>query len=98
MGIFSSGPFGAWRTPDESSPLVSVHATATGHELTIRPGADIGDLVAILADLPAEAFFTEHFGDVDAVLVFRNIPLAGALVPAVVAPSTDPAAAGATRP
>jgi uncharacterized repeat protein (TIGR03917 family) len=98
MGIFSSGDHGAWRTPAESSPLVSVHATATGVELTIRPGADIGDLVAILADLPAEAFFTEHFGDVDAILVFRNIPAAGALVPAIVTPSADPAAAGAPRP
>jgi len=98
MGIFSSGGHGAWRTPGEDSPLVSVHATSTGHELTIRPGADIGDLVAIFVDLPADAFFTEHFGDVDAVLVFRNIPEAPALVPAVVRPSADPAAAGATRP
>jgi uncharacterized repeat protein (TIGR03917 family) len=97
VGIFSSGDHGAWRTPGEDLPFVSVQPTDTGHELTIRPGADIGDLVAILADLPPEAFFTEHFGDVDAVLVFRIIPAAGALVPAIVGPSTDPAAAGTAR-
>ncbi len=97
MPIFSSGSFGAWRTPGDDSPLVAVHATAHGHELTIRPGADIGDLVAILADLPADAFFTEHFGDVDAILVFRNVPGADALVPAGAAPSADPAAASASR-
>jgi uncharacterized repeat protein (TIGR03917 family) len=98
MGIFSSGAFGAWRTPDSDSPLVSVHPTRTGHELTIRPGADIGDLAAILAGLPADAFLTEHFGDVDVILVFRNVPEAGALVPAGAMPSADPEAAGATRP
>jgi uncharacterized repeat protein (TIGR03917 family) len=98
MSIFSSGGTGAWRTPGEDSALVAVHATALGHELTIRPGADIGDLVAILVGLPADAFFTEHFGDVDAVLVFRNVPGADALVPAGAAPSTDPAAASVSRP
>jgi uncharacterized repeat protein (TIGR03917 family) len=98
MHIFSSGGFGAWRTPGGDSPLVSVHATDTGHELTVRPGADVGDLVAILAGLPVDAFFTEHFGDVDAILVFRNVPTDPALVRAGAAPSTDPAAAGVARP
>ncbi|WP_045875085.1 hypothetical protein [Pseudofrankia sp. DC12] len=98
MDIFSSGGFGAWRTPGGNSPLVAVHATATGHELTIRPGADIGDLAAILADLPADAFFTEHFGDVDAVLVFRNVPEDPALVRAGATPPAEPAAASIARP
>ncbi|WP_007508761.1 hypothetical protein [Pseudofrankia saprophytica] len=98
MPIFSSGGFGAWRTPGDDSPLVSTQTTDTGHELTIRPGADVGDLVAILADLPPDAFFTEHFGDIDVVLVFRHLPGTPALVPAGVAPSTDPAAAGVSRP
>jgi len=98
MPIFSSDGFGAWRTPGDDAPLVSAQATDTGHELTIRPGADVGDLVAILVDLPTDAFFTEHFGDIDVVLVFRHVPGASALVPAGALPSTDPAAAGATLP
>ncbi|WP_018635886.1 hypothetical protein [Parafrankia elaeagni] len=99
MSIFSSGNFGAWRTPGGDSPLVATHVTHTGdHELTIRPGADVGDLVAILATLPADAFFTEHFGDVDAVLVFRQVPGLPAMVPANGKPSADPAAASLPRP
>ncbi|WP_131764620.1 hypothetical protein [Candidatus Protofrankia californiensis] len=98
MPIFSSGGFGAWRTPGGDSPLVAVRATDTGgHELTIRPGADVGDLVAVLTDLPPDAFFTEHFGDVDAVLIFRCVPGAPAAVPAVPNPSTGPAAASVFR-
>ncbi|KPM54686.1 hypothetical protein ACG83_14540 [Frankia sp. R43] len=99
MNIFSSNGFGAWRTPGGDSPLVASHTTSTGdHELTIRPGADVGDLVAILATLPADAFFTEHFGDVDAVLVFRQVPGLPAMVPANGNPAADPAAASLPRP
>ncbi|WP_250291452.1 hypothetical protein [Frankia sp. CiP1_Cm_nod1] len=98
MPIFSSGSFGAWRTPGGDSPLVAVRATDTGHELTIRPGADVGDLAAILADLPADSFFTEHFGDVDAVLVFHRVPGLPATVPAGPHPSADPVAASVPRP
>ncbi|EFC83302.1 hypothetical protein [Parafrankia sp. EUN1f] len=99
MSIFSSGNFGAWRTPGGDSPLVASRVTGAGdHELTIRPGADVGDLVAILATLPADAFFTEHFGDVNAVLVFRQVPGLPAMVPARGEPSADPAAASITRP
>jgi uncharacterized repeat protein (TIGR03917 family) len=99
VNIFSSGNFGAWRTPGGDSPLVATHKTNTGdHELTIRPGADVGDLAAILANLPADAFFTEHYGDVNAVLVFRQVPGLPAMVPANGNPSTDPAAANISRP
>src|SRR4051812_30881328 len=98
MPIFSSGGFGAWRTPGDDSPLVSTQTTDTGHELTIRPGADIGDLVAILTDPPPAPFFPEPSGDIDVVLVSRPLPGAPALVPAGATPSTDPTAAGVTRP
>jgi uncharacterized repeat protein (TIGR03917 family) len=99
MSIFSSGDFGAWRTPGGDAPLVAVSVTGTGdHELAIRPGADVGDLVAILGTLPADAFFTEHFGDVDAVLVFRQVPGLPATVAVDGQPSADPAAARVIRP
>jgi uncharacterized repeat protein (TIGR03917 family) len=48
--------------------------SAGDRELTIRPGADALDLVAALAAIPAGAIFTDHFGDVDIVLVFRQNP------------------------
>ena len=100
MPIFSSGPFGAWRTPSSGeSPLVAARTTSTGdHELTIRLGADIGDLVAVLTSLPADAFFTEHYGDVDAILVFRPVPGVPATAPAGDTPPAGPAAAHVTAP
>ncbi|WP_018506241.1 hypothetical protein [Parafrankia discariae] len=99
MSIFSSGGFGAWRTPgDGDSPLIAARTLDTGeHELTIRPGADVGDLVAILGTLPADAFFTEHFGDVDAVLVFRQVPGESATAPVTAKLSGGPGAASITR-
>jgi uncharacterized repeat protein (TIGR03917 family) len=42
--------------------------------VTVQPGADVADLVGVLGTIPATAIFTEHYGDVDAVLVFRPIP------------------------
>ncbi|SQD95655.1 conserved hypothetical protein [Parafrankia sp. Ea1.12] len=99
MPIFPSGSFGAWRTPgDGGSALVSVRSTDTGYELLVRPGADVGDLMAILAGLPVDAFFTEHFGDVDAVLAFRRVPGLSATVLDGWNPLTGPAAAGVPRP
>lgn len=99
MPIFSSGSHGAWRTPGDDHPLISTRVDHNGeHELTIRPGADIGDLVALLATLPPDAFFTEHFGDVDAVLIFRPVPGLPATTPADGKPSADPAAASVPRP
>ncbi|ABD10415.1 hypothetical protein ThrDRAFT_03761 [Frankia casuarinae] len=99
MNIFSSGNFGAWRTPGGDSPLVATRTTDSGdHTLTIRPGADVGDLAVILGDLPADAVFAEHFGDVDLVLIFRQDPGLSAVVPANANPSTGPAAASVPRP
>ncbi|SQE00613.1 MULTISPECIES: hypothetical protein [unclassified Parafrankia] len=99
MPIFPSGHSGAWRTPGEDSPLVGTRVLDTGeHELTIRPGADIGDLLAILATLPPDAFFTEHFGDVDVALVFHQVPGDPVAVPAGQEPSAGPTAARAIRP
>jgi uncharacterized repeat protein (TIGR03917 family) len=99
MSIFSSDGFGAWRTPgDGESPLIAARTLDTGeHELTIRPGADIGDLAAILATMPMDAFFTEHFGDVDAILVFQRMPDLPATVPTGGTPSAGPAAASVPR-
>ncbi|TCJ33330.1 hypothetical protein [Parafrankia sp. BMG5.11] len=98
MPIFPSGSFGAWRTPGNGeNPLVSVRATDTGYELLVRPGADVGDLMAILAGLPVDAFFTEHFGDVDAVLVFRRVPGLSATVLDGWDPSAGPAVASVPR-
>nr|WP_238428327.1 hypothetical protein [Frankia nepalensis] len=55
--------------------MVTIHTRRDGdRELTIRPGADAIDLVAALAALPPGAIFTEHFGDLDVVLVFRHNP------------------------
>ncbi|OAA22245.1 hypothetical protein UG55_10145 [Frankia sp. EI5c] len=100
MPIFSSGGFGAWRTPGGGeSPLIAARERGTGElVLTIRPGADVGDLVAVLGALPADAFFTEHFGDVNAVLVFRQVPGDSAGLPVAVDPSAGPAAASVPLP
>ncbi|CAO5228351.1 hypothetical protein [Frankia sp. AgKG'84/4] len=97
MPIFSSGPHGAWRTPGDDHPLISARADHNGdHAVILRPGADIGDLVALLTTLPPAAFFTEHFGDVDVVLIFRPVPGDPATVPAGETNPPDPAAAHAT--
>jgi uncharacterized repeat protein (TIGR03917 family) len=59
-----------------------VHVTRTGdREVTIRPGADPSAVAAALGTVPADTVFTEHHGDVDAVLVFRPIPRLPATVP-----------------
>ncbi|ABW14891.1 conserved hypothetical protein [Parafrankia sp. EAN1pec] len=98
MSIFSSGNFGAWRTPGGDSPLAATRTTDSGdHTLTIRPGADVGDLAAVLGAMPADAVFSEHFGDVDLVLIFRQDPGVSAIVPAGANPSAGPAAASVPR-
>ncbi|OHV40824.1 MULTISPECIES: hypothetical protein [Pseudofrankia] len=75
MDIFPFDDATPWRTPETGPALVYVRATPDGdRELTIRPGADAIDLVAALATLPPGVIFLEHFGDVDAVLVFRQNP------------------------
>jgi len=82
MGIFSFDDATPWRTPETGPALVLVHVASTGEcEVTIHPGADAEDIVAALAFLPPGAVFTEHFNDVEAVLVFRVNP-AGPPAPA----------------
>ncbi|KJE21496.1 hypothetical protein FF36_04184 [Frankia torreyi] len=99
MPIFSSDAHGAWRTPGDDHPMLLARVDHNGdHELTIRPGADIGDLVALLATLPPDAFFTEHYGDVDATLIFRPVPERPATTPTGGSPTAGPAAASVTRP
>ncbi|SQD94581.1 conserved hypothetical protein [Parafrankia sp. Ea1.12] len=100
MPIFSSGGFGAWRTPGNGdSPFVATRSLDDGTlALTVHPGADVGDLTAILTTLPADAFFTEHFGDVETTLIFQRVPGDSAVAPAVVMPSAGPAAASVTHP
>lgn len=46
---------------------------AVDHELTLRPGASPQALADLLGDVPADACFVEHFGDVDLTVVFREV-------------------------
>jgi uncharacterized repeat protein (TIGR03917 family) len=87
-----------WRTPPTGPALVTVHTDRHGNrELTIRPGADTVDVVAALAVLPVGAISTEHFGDVHAILVFRDNPAGPPTPPAGVpaVPATPRTPAGA---
>jgi uncharacterized repeat protein (TIGR03917 family) len=98
MGIFSSGDPGLWRTPETGPALVLVTLLPTGEcEVTIHPGADVEDVTAALAVLPAGAVFVEHFNDVEAVLLFRRNP-AGPPAPEGIppVPGSPLVAAGAT--
>jgi uncharacterized repeat protein (TIGR03917 family) len=52
----------------------------TGFEITLRPGAAPDDLADRLRLIPPTMLFTEAFGDLDLVLVFRGEP--GASAPA----------------
>jgi uncharacterized repeat protein (TIGR03917 family) len=64
-----------------------VHITRTGdREVTIHPGADPSAVAAALGTVPTDTVFTEHHGDVDAVLVFRKIPEVPATIPNGVGP------------
>lgn len=72
--------------PDPGRPLLTVRCTRHGdYEITLRPGADAGELAAAAAGLPSDAVFVDHVGDIDARLVFRPIPRL---------PGDPPAAAG----
>lgn len=86
--------------PSQLPPLPQrVTVRAAGPESTeviLRPGADRADLIDALAWLPDNAYFYDHFGDVELVLVFRRIPAGGAAIapaPAGLPPAGDPAAA-----
>jgi uncharacterized repeat protein (TIGR03917 family) len=74
MDIFPSSG-NPWRTPREGQPLTSARQNQHGdHEVTVKPGADVAELVGVLGTIPANSIFTEAYGDVDTVLVFRRIP------------------------
>ena len=66
MGIFSSDDATPWRTPATGRALVVVTAVPDddlwGMEIT--PGADVEDIAAGLARIPAGAVFVEHFNDI----------------------------------
>ncbi|SNQ47764.1 conserved hypothetical protein [Frankia canadensis] len=49
-----------------------VHAPVVDHGLTVDPDATVAQVSAALATLPVDALFTEHFGDVEVTLVFRE--------------------------
>ncbi|MCK9895048.1 hypothetical protein [Frankia sp. AgB32] len=72
--------------PSLSSQSVHVatiaHAPVVDHGLTVDPHATVGQVSAALATLPADAFFAEHFGDVEVTLVFREPPRGGRRLPA----------------
>ncbi len=97
MDIFpSSGS--PWRNPHEGRPLATAHRTQRGaYEVTMQPGADVADLAAVLDALPHDSIFTEHYGDVDVVLVFQPLPPAevGATHPE--APATPASAVSLSR-
>ncbi|WP_322748429.1 MULTISPECIES: hypothetical protein [unclassified Frankia] len=80
---------GPWRSPSADEPFVSMHRTNHGdYEVTVRPGADGFDLARVLVTLPMEAVFTEAFGDVETILIFRTPT--GTRVPAPAgAPTAD---------
>jgi len=97
MSIFPSGSSGGWRTPGDDRPLLSTGVDPSGdHAVIVRPGADVGGLVALLAALPCDAFFTEHFGDVEVVLLFHPVPGLPATADSTPTPPAGPAAAGPT--
>ncbi|MBL7487613.1 hypothetical protein I6A60_13675 [Frankia sp. AgB1.9] len=102
MGIFSFDDSSLWRTPETGPALVLVTLLPTGEcEVTIHPGADVEDVTAALAVVPAGAVFVEHFNDVEAVLLFRRNPAgppAPESVPLVPVSPLVPAAAGVSRP
>ncbi|WP_239393643.1 hypothetical protein [Frankia sp. CiP3] len=63
------------RTPHRDEPLAFAQQNHHGdHEVTVKPGADVTDLVDVLGTIPATAIFVEAYGDVDTVLLFRRIP------------------------
>jgi uncharacterized repeat protein (TIGR03917 family) len=69
-------------------PVTLSWQTGVGFEITLRPGAAPDELADRLRVIPASMVFTEAFGDVDVVLVFRGEP--GAPAPAApVAPRPD---------
>ena len=55
-----------------TDPPESTHAA--DHELTVAPGATAAELAARLLAVPAGAVFTDHYGDVDLTVVFRQLP------------------------
>ncbi len=64
-----------WRTPHEGQPLAFARQNQHGdYEVTVKPGADVADLVGVLGTISTSAIFAEAYGDVDTVLVFRRIP------------------------
>ncbi|WP_239381477.1 hypothetical protein, partial [Frankia sp. CIT1] len=74
MDIFppASNP---WRTPYGDEALACAQQNHHGdHEVTVKPGADVADLVAALGTIPTNSIFVEAYGDVDTVLLFRRIP------------------------
>jgi len=51
-----------------------VHAPVIDHGVTVDPHTTVAQVSAALATLPADAFFVEHFGDVEVTLVFQEPP------------------------
>jgi uncharacterized repeat protein (TIGR03917 family) len=89
---------GPGRDPSTGPPFASLRRTPDGgYELTVTPGADPSDLNRALAAVPADAVFTEHFGDVAVALVFRTATAPPAASPATPEP-TGWAPGAAARP
>ncbi|WP_239404784.1 hypothetical protein [Frankia sp. Cj3] len=50
------------------------HPPLVDHELIVTAGAVASDVSSVLATVPADAVFVDHYGDVDLMLVFREVP------------------------
>jgi uncharacterized repeat protein (TIGR03917 family) len=89
-------PDGAgWRNPYEGRPPAVARRTGSGnHVVTMEPGAAVAYLAGVLAGLPADAVFLEHYGEVDLAIVFRPLPQP----PAPDSPPPGPAGGGGGHP
>jgi uncharacterized repeat protein (TIGR03917 family) len=74
MPIIPPDPAGPWRTPSEPPAFVTVRQSSTGdYEVIIRPGASPVDLTSALLAVAVDTVFTDAYGDVDVLLLFRSI-------------------------
>uniref|UniRef100_UPI0035ABC5D6 hypothetical protein n=1 Tax=Frankia sp. CiP3 TaxID=2880971 RepID=UPI0035ABC5D6 len=66
-GVPSGVPGAVTVSRVERPPLVD-------HELIVTAGAAASDVSSVLVTVPADAIFVDHYGDVDLMMVFREVP------------------------
>ncbi|WP_239348320.1 MULTISPECIES: hypothetical protein [unclassified Frankia] len=63
-----------WRIPSEPPGFVTVRQSPTGdYEVILRPGASPVDLTSALLAVSVNTVFTDAYGDVDVLMLFRSI-------------------------